>query len=120
MTKLSIIEDPSSETKYEHLTLLKHWPSDPVQGLPLPELNTAAGDPLIKTLVDGVMDSMSSARQSEVKAWEEEIGVCEHTLGLEQQATGVIKESGMFVFFSSLTHAPIGVLYSGWDADDWR
>lgn len=93
MTKLAIVED-REEDKYEHLTLLKHWPSDPVQGFPLPELNTAAGDPLIKSLVDGVMNSMSSARQSEVKAWEEEIMACEHTLTLEQLATGPVQGSG--------------------------
>lgn len=30
------------------------------------------------------MSAMSSAQQSEVKAWEEEILACEHTLTLEQ------------------------------------
>jgi ubiquitin carboxyl-terminal hydrolase 5/13 len=30
------------------------------------------------------MNSLSSAQQSEVKAWEEEITPCEHTLTLEQ------------------------------------
>ncbi len=29
---------------------------------------------------------MSSAQQSEVKAWEEEITACEHTLCLEQES----------------------------------
>ena len=38
---------------------------------------------------------MSSARQSEVKAWEEEILPCEHTLTLQQIATGHISASGM-------------------------
>jgi ubiquitin carboxyl-terminal hydrolase 5/13 len=47
------------------------------------------------SLVDGVMQSMSSARQSEVKAWEEEILPCEHTLTLEQLATGPIPVSGI-------------------------
>jgi ubiquitin carboxyl-terminal hydrolase 5/13 len=41
------------------------------------------------------MQSLSSARQSEVKAWEEEILTCEHTLTLEQLATGPIPASGM-------------------------
>ncbi len=40
------------------------------------------------------MSSYSSARQSEIKAWEEEIIACEHTLLLEQFATGPIAESG--------------------------
>lgn len=54
----------------------------------------------VKSLVDGVMQSMSSARQSEVKAWEEEIAACEHTLMLEQFNSGPIPASGTF-------HSPI-------------
>jgi ubiquitin carboxyl-terminal hydrolase 5/13 len=41
------------------------------------------------------MQSMSSARQSEVKAWEEEITPCEHTLMLQQSPTGSTPASGM-------------------------
>lgn len=41
------------------------------------------------------MQSMSSARQSEVKAWEEEIIPCEHTLTIEQLVIGPIPASGM-------------------------
>lgn len=40
------------------------------------------------------MQSLSSARQSEVKAWEEEIIPCEHTLLLEQLASGPIAVEG--------------------------
>lgn len=50
----------------------------------------------VKTLIDGVMTSMSSARQSEVKAWEEEIGACEHTLTLQQTNDTHIKPNGMY------------------------
>jgi len=42
------------------------------------------------------MKSLSSARQSEVKAWEEEIQPCEHTLTLEQFVSGHIPASGQF------------------------
>jgi hypothetical protein len=48
----------------------------------------------VKALVDGVMQSMSSARQSEVKAWEEEIIPCEHTLTLTQLSPDPIPASG--------------------------
>ena len=41
------------------------------------------------------MQSMSSARQSEVKAWEEEINACEHTLTIEQFVSGPIQASGL-------------------------
>jgi hypothetical protein len=67
----------------------------------------------VKSLVDSVMQSMSSARQSEVKAWEEEFLPCEHTLTLQQLATGHIPTSGMplhlFLFFflsCNLTSSP--------------
>jgi len=50
--------------------------------------------PKISTFVNAVMQSMSSARQSEVKAWEEEITPCEHTLTIEQLVSSHIPASG--------------------------
>lgn len=38
----------------------------------------------MNAIVDGILNSMSSSKQSEVKAWEEVITPCEHTLCLEQ------------------------------------
>ncbi len=35
--------------------------------------------------VNGIMKALSSAQQSEVKAWEEEIHACEHALTLQQE-----------------------------------
>lgn len=81
MTKLAIPSAPSEEETYTFTTTFKCWlcpapsASDGVE-LPLP----SAAQPLI----DGIMHSMSSARQSEVKAWEEELEACEHTLILPQ------------------------------------
>ncbi|KAI6026542.1 hypothetical protein BKA83DRAFT_4244774 [Pisolithus microcarpus] len=49
----------------------------------------------VKRLTDGVMQSLSSARQSEVQAWEEEITPCEHTLLLEQYARDNIPAEGL-------------------------
>ncbi|EIN03471.1 ubiquitin carboxyl-terminal hydrolase 14 [Punctularia strigosozonata HHB-11173 SS5] len=90
MTKLAIVEE-REEDKYDRLTSLKCWKCDPDNGLELgPDVTAQA-----KPLVDGVLSAMSSARQSEVKAWEEEILPCEHTLTLEQQATGPIEASGL-------------------------
>lgn len=42
----------------------------------------------VKATVDGIMKSMASAQQSEVKAWEEELEMCEHTLMLQQEDAG--------------------------------
>lgn len=52
----------------------------------------------VKSLLDACMSSHSSARQSEIRAWEEEIVACEHTLLLEQFETKPIAESGTSQF----------------------
>lgn len=99
MTKLAIVDD-REEDKYEHKTVIKCWKCNPETGLELPE---AVTDAHTKTLVDGIMQSLSSARQSEVKAWEEEIAACEHTLMLEQVATGHIQPSGTSTSYRNIT-----------------
>ncbi|KAF8995923.1 hypothetical protein BDQ17DRAFT_1365068 [Cyathus striatus] len=91
MKKLAIVEE-REEDKYEHFTVVKCWKCDPERGLEVP---SASKDPKVKALTEGVMTSLSSARQSEVKAWEEEITPCEHTLMLEQFSTGHIATSGL-------------------------
>ena len=96
MKKLAIVEE-REEDKYEHKTILKCWKCDPQNGLELPD---ASADPYVQSLITGVMQSLSSARQSEVQAWEEEITACEHTLMLEQLATGPIAASGVFYPYS--------------------
>jgi len=87
ITKLAIVEE-REEDKYVHTTTLKSYED----GLEHPELSA---DPLVQSLSDGILKSLSSARQSEVKSWEEEILACEHTLTLEQLATGPIPASGL-------------------------
>ncbi|KAF8905100.1 ubiquitin carboxyl-terminal hydrolase 14 [Gymnopilus junonius] len=91
MTKLAIAEE-REEDKYEWVTTVKCWICDSEKGAELPD---ASSNPKIKAVADGVMQSMSSARQSEVKAWEEEITPCEHTLTLEQIVSGHIPASGL-------------------------
>ncbi|KAJ2922163.1 hypothetical protein H1R20_g14933, partial [Candolleomyces eurysporus] len=91
MTKLAIVEE-REEDKYDTTTIIKCWKCDPAKGLELPQV---AAEPQVKSLVDSVIKSLSSARQSEVQAWEEEITPCEHTLMLEQFQTGHIAQSGL-------------------------
>ncbi|KAG8917506.1 hypothetical protein FRC00_013528, partial [Tulasnella sp. 408] len=86
MKKLAIQEE-REEDKYTHETTLKCWACG---GVELPDM---ANEPKVRALVDGVMQSMSSARQSEVKAWEEDIMACEHTLTLEQVSSHQIAAS---------------------------
>ncbi|KAI6032578.1 hypothetical protein F5J12DRAFT_902429 [Pisolithus orientalis] len=89
MTKLAIVQE-REEDKWEHHTSLKCWKCDPGEGKVI-----VADVDTVKRLTDGVMESLSSARQSEVQAWEEEITACEHTLLLEQYATGNIPAEGL-------------------------
>jgi len=60
----------------------------------VPAEDIAQTNPHVRALVDGVMQSLSSARQQEVEAWEEELLPCEHTLTLAQLTTGHIPASG--------------------------
>lgn len=92
-----MITEERDQDKYEYKTMLKCWRCNPEKGLELPE---ASEDTHVENLINGVMQSLSSARQSEVKAWEEEITACEHTLMLEQYATGPIEASGVYLFWS--------------------
>ena len=87
MTKLAIV-DEREEDKYTYTTVLKSYED----GLEHPELSA---DPLVQSLSDGILKSLSSGRRSEVQSWEEEISPCEHTLTLEQFATGPIPASGL-------------------------
>lgn len=114
MTKLAIVED-REEDKWDHTTTVKCWKCDRENGVEIPE---AVNNPKVrllycviyafltalqvKSVVDGVMHSLSSARQSEVKAWEEDITACEHTLTLEQQWTDGVTLQASGIYFQPL------------------
>ncbi|KAG8756710.1 hypothetical protein FRC14_002817 [Serendipita sp. 396] len=89
--RLAIVEE-REEDKYSHSTELKCWLCDPSNGRSLPD-GTSEGKG--KELRDAMMSSLSSARQSEVKAWEEEFTACEHTLTLVQPDSYQIPPSGL-------------------------
>ncbi|KAJ7256532.1 ubiquitin carboxyl-terminal hydrolase 14 [Mycena haematopus] len=91
ISKLAIVEE-REEDKHEHSTIVKCWTCDSEKGREIPE---ALNDLKVKALVDETMLSLSSARQSEVKAWEEEFEPCEHTLLLQQTSAGAIPASGL-------------------------
>jgi hypothetical protein len=61
-------------------------------------------------LIRETMSALSSARQSEVQAWEEEITACEHTLYVDQSGAGKVAANGMwydsFLFFLSYSRLP--------------
>ncbi|KAH9970100.1 hypothetical protein BGW80DRAFT_1333302 [Lactifluus volemus] len=93
MMKLAIIEE-REEDKYEHVLALHCYRSATQDPVDIPMETVTRAVPRIQTLVDGVMKSLSSARQEEVQAWEEELIPCEHTLTLAQFATGPIPPFG--------------------------
>ncbi|KAF8327578.1 ubiquitin carboxyl-terminal hydrolase 14 [Cantharellus anzutake] len=75
LKRIAILEE-REEDKYTWSTTLRSWIDDTENGVLIPE---ASENIKVKSLIDGIMSSMSSARQSEVKAWEEEI-VASHCL----------------------------------------
>ncbi|KAF7322425.1 Ubiquitin carboxyl-terminal hydrolase [Mycena chlorophos] len=91
MSKLAILEE-REEDKYDHSLVVKCWTCDADKGREIPE---AFNDPKVKSFADEVMRSLSSARQSEVKAWEEEFHPCEHSLTLQQLPSGAIPDSSL-------------------------
>jgi ubiquitin carboxyl-terminal hydrolase 5/13 len=96
MTKLAIFEE-REEDKFEHVLALRHYRNDAAAAtITVPAEGIAHADQRVRALVDGVMQSLSSARQEEVQAWEEEILPCEHTLTLHQLTTGHIPASGAY------------------------
>ncbi|RMZ92386.1 hypothetical protein DV736_g394, partial [Chaetothyriales sp. CBS 134916] len=76
MTKLSIAAE-TEEDKYDTVTQVKCYAC----GLD----NVDTIQEALKRAVDGVLNAATFARQEEVKAWEQELTPCEHTLCLKQQ-----------------------------------
>lgn len=76
ITKLAIAAE-TEDTQYETTSMVKcHACQRADIDKTLPKLHP---------IVEGVLKAMTFARQEEVKAWEQELTACEHTLCLEQQ-----------------------------------
>ncbi|KAG1151720.1 hypothetical protein G6F37_005997 [Rhizopus arrhizus] len=77
MSKLAI--DPSAEEpRYEYQTKIRCYACEGQEA-------SRESTPELKSIVDAILSALSSAKQSEVKAWEEVITPCEHTLCLSQE-----------------------------------
>src|SRR6266403_3566238 len=125
MTKLAIIEE-REEDKYERILALRYYRNgattatapDSSTSISVPVEGAAQADQHVRALVDGVMQAMSSRRQEEVQAWEEEILPCEHALTLHQLTTGHIPASGacapLFLF------PQLNLISAGWAMFDGR
>ncbi|CAB4397730.1 unnamed protein product [Rhizophagus irregularis] len=75
ISKLAIVPE-SDKDKYEFVTKVKCYACGGA------EIDKSLGN--LPIVIDSVMTSLSASRQSEIKAWEEEITACEHTQNLVQ------------------------------------
>lgn len=73
--KLAILAESEAD-KYDFITTPKCLACEGGRELPVTSK--------LEEVINGVMKALSSAQQSEVKAWEEEIVVCDHTVDLKQ------------------------------------
>ncbi|KAF9438850.1 hypothetical protein BGZ76_003875 [Entomortierella beljakovae] len=81
ITKIAIVPENDSDL-YEYFTHVKCYECGGV------EVDKTVGE--IPKVVDAIMTSLSASRQSEIKAWEEEIVSCDHIRNLLQDAEKVV------------------------------
>ncbi|CAG8433686.1 10408_t:CDS:10 [Diversispora eburnea] len=77
ISKLAIVPE-DEEKKYEYVTYVKCYSCGGI------EVEKTIGE--LPLVIDAVMNSVSAARKSEIKAWEEEITECEHARNLIQDS----------------------------------
>ncbi|CAK9781692.1 ubiquitinyl hydrolase [Cutaneotrichosporon oleaginosum] len=73
------ISAPSDDELYDFTTSLRCFACSPVGEA------VHSDHPNVTATINGIMKALSSAQQSEVKAWEEEIIPCEHSLTFQQE-----------------------------------
>ncbi|KAI1306701.1 hypothetical protein EDD11_004704 [Mortierella claussenii] len=81
ITKIAIVPENDADL-YEYFTQVKCYECGGV------EVDKNAGD--IPKVIEAIMTSLSASRQSEIKAWEEEIVSCDHIRNLKQDAQKVV------------------------------
>jgi ubiquitin carboxyl-terminal hydrolase 5/13 len=86
MTKLSIAAETETD-RYDTTTTVKCYECG------VDEVDKSTGK--LPELVDAVLKANTFARQEEVKAWEQEMTACEHTLCLEQDAARQIESQSL-------------------------
>ncbi|KAI8342975.1 hypothetical protein BC941DRAFT_410122 [Chlamydoabsidia padenii] len=77
MSKLAIVPEHTEPT-YDYITKIRCYECNGVEAPK--DINEG-----MTSIVDAILSATSSGRQSDVKAWEEEITACEHTLCLTQE-----------------------------------
>ncbi|KAF9963072.1 hypothetical protein BGZ65_006137 [Modicella reniformis] len=81
ITKIAIVPENDSDL-YEYFTHVKCYECGGV------EVNRTVGE--IPKVVDAIMTSLSASRQSEIRAWEEEIVSCDHIRKLQQDQERIV------------------------------
>ncbi|KAG0058994.1 hypothetical protein BGZ89_000800 [Linnemannia elongata] len=81
ITKIAIQAENDADN-YEYFTEVKCYECGGV------EVDKTVGQ--IPNVVDAIMTSLSASRQSEIKAWEEEIISCDHIRNIQQEAEKVV------------------------------
>ncbi|KAF9110895.1 hypothetical protein BGX27_005734 [Mortierella sp. AM989] len=81
ITKIAIVPENDADL-YEYFTHVKCYECGGV------EVDKAVGE--IPKIVDAIMTSLSASRQSEIKAWEEEIVSCDHIRNLQQDTEKIV------------------------------
>ncbi|ORX60315.1 ubiquitin carboxyl-terminal hydrolase 14 [Hesseltinella vesiculosa] len=89
MTKLAIVPE-NYEPTYEYITKVRCYAC---QGIEAPkDVNQEVN---ITSIVDAVLAATSSSTQSDIKAWEEDITACEHTLCMQQEAPKKLEQQSL-------------------------
>ncbi|KAF9084195.1 hypothetical protein BGX23_010750 [Mortierella sp. AD031] len=81
ITKIAVVAEDDAD-KYEYFTEVKCYECGGV------EVDQTVGQ--IPQVVEAIMKSLSASRQSEIKAWEEEIVSCDHIRNLQQDPAKVV------------------------------
>ncbi|KAF9351010.1 hypothetical protein BGX34_000856 [Mortierella sp. NVP85] len=81
ITKIAIVPENDADI-YEYFTNVKCYECGGVT------IDSSVG--AIPKVVDAIMTSLSASRQSEIKAWEEEIVSCQHIRNLEQDPAKIV------------------------------
>ncbi|KAG2202020.1 hypothetical protein INT47_006212 [Mucor saturninus] len=87
ISKIAIVME-NEEPQYEYVTKVRCYACNGSE-------ESKESTPKLNAIVDAVLSSLSSAKQSEVKAWEEVITPCEHTLCLVQDAPKKLQQQDL-------------------------
>lgn len=92
MSKLAIAAETEADV-YDTATSLKYFDGKTGRSIARTDLGDRGRE--IDAVVDGVLRANTAARQEVVKAWEQEMVPCEHTLCLEQESARKIESQSL-------------------------